>query len=406
MTVPAPTDAGDRDLETPVAQRNLYDFDLAGLEAELTGLGWKAFRARQLFKWLYHEGVTDFAAMTNLSVAHRDYLAEHYCVALPEAATRQLSADGTRKWRMRLPSGELVETVLIPEGDRRTLCVSSQVGCVLNCSFCATGKQGFNGNLDTSQIVGQVLIANAELAAAGDTRRVTNVVLMGMGEPLLNFDAVIRAVNVMTEDLALGLAKRRVTISTAGVVPAIYKMAQCTEVALAISLHAPTDELRSQLVPLNKKYNIESLIDACRNYVDVLGERRSITIEYTLMRGVNDAPEHAHALAKVLRDLRCKINLIPFNPFPGSGYERPSGNSVRRFQGILQAASYTTVCRATRGDDIDAACGQLVGQVVDRTRRQQRYKERLDQQGQNGHSGVGLGTDATQQIPVKEVADR
>jgi len=361
----------------PNQQKNLFDFDLAGLTAELVGLGWKPFRARQLFKWLYHEGVTDFSAMTNLAVAHRQYLAEHYRLTLPLVATRQLSSDGTRKWRMQLPSGELVETVLIPEGDRRTLCVSSQVGCVLNCSFCATGKQGFNGNLSTSQIVGQVLVANAEMAAAGDARRVTNVVLMGMGEPLLNFDAVIRAVNVMTEDLALGLAKRRVTISTAGVVPAIYKMAECTEVALAISLHAPRNALRSQLVPLNKKYNIEALIAACRNYVDVLGERRSITIEYTLLRGVNDSTDDAEALAQVLRGLRCKVNLIPFNPFPGSPYERPSGNSVRRFQNRMQAAGYTTVCRATRGDDIDAACGQLVGQVADRTRRQQRYIQQL-----------------------------
>ena len=339
------------ELATPVAQdsslqKNLFDFDLAGLEAEFVGLGWKPFRARQVFKWLYHEGVTDFAAMTNLSVAHREHLAANYGLALPQVATRQLSADGTRKWRVQLPSGELVETVLIPEGERRTLCVSSQVGCVLNCSFCATGKQGFNGNLTTSQIVGQVLLANAEMAAAGDTRRVTNVVLMGMGEPLLNFDAVIRAVNVMTEDLALGLAKRRVTISTAGVVPAIYAMAECTEVALAISLHAPFDDLRCELVPLNKKYNIAALIAACKHYVDVLGERRSITIEYTLLRGVNDGAEHAQALAEVLQGLRCKVNLIPFNPHPGSGYERPSGNSVRRFQGCLL---YTSPSPRDRG---------------------------------------------------------
>ncbi|MEM7217971.1 MAG: 23S rRNA (adenine(2503)-C(2))-methyltransferase RlmN [Pseudomonadota bacterium] len=355
---------------------NFYACDRASLEAAFVAAGFDAYRARQVMKWVYHHDLTDFAAMTNLSKAQRAWLATTYDFRLPEVAACQTSTDGTIKWGMRLPSGELVETVMIPEGKRRTLCVSSQVGCMLDCTFCATGKQGFNGNLDAGQIFSQTILANRELKARGDSG-VTNVVLMGMGEPLLNFDAVITATSLMCDDLALGLAKRRVTISTAGVVPQIHRLADTTDVALAISLHAPTNAQRDSLVPLNKKYPIEDLMAACQRYVDVLGERRSITVEYTLIRGVNDALLDAKRLAKLLRPLRCKINLIPFNPFPGSGFERPSATAVRDFQTYLLNHGHSAMLRTTRGDDIDAACGQLVGRVEDRTRRQERYRARL-----------------------------
>ena len=280
------------------------------------------------------------------------------------------------KWLLRVGNGDLIEMVLIPEKGRNTLCVSSQIGCVLDCSFCSTGKQGFNGNLTSADIVGQVVLANQMLATREES--VTNVVLMGMGEPLLNFDAVIAATNVMKDDHAFGLSKRRVTISTAGVVPAIDKLREITDVALAISLHAPNDELRNELVPINRKYPIEDLMRACKAYVDALGPARKLVIEYTLMRGVNDQPEHAKALAVLLRPLRCKVNLIPFNPFPGSGYERPHRKDIEHFQTVMIRSGFTAMLRTTRGEDIDAACGQLVGQVQDRTRRQSRYKARLE----------------------------
>ena len=280
------------------------------------------------------------------------------------------------KWLLRVGNGDLVEMVLIPEKGRNTLCVSSQIGCVLDCSFCSTGKQGFNGNLASADIVGQVVLANQMLATREES--VTNVVLMGMGEPLLNFDAVIAATNVMKDDHAFGLSKRRVTISTAGVVPAIDKLREITDVALAISSHAPNDELRNELVPINRKYPIEDLMRACKAYVDALGPARKLVIEYTLMRGVNDQPEHAKALAVLLRPLRCKVNLKPFNPFPGSGYERPHRKDIEHFQTVMIRSGFTAMLRTTRGEDIDAACGQFVGQVQDHTRRQSRYKARLE----------------------------
>lgn len=378
--------------------QNLLDFDRAALEAEFVAAGHQAFRARQILKWIYHQGCTDFDLMLNLSKVQRAWLKENYVIELPEIAVSRLSKDGTRKWSIKLASGELVETVMIPEGSRRTLCVSSQVGCMLDCSFCATGKQGFNGNLATGQIVGQIMLANAEMAEAGDDRSVTNVVLMGMGEPLLNYEAVLRATRLMTDDLAFGLAKRRVTVSTAGVVPGIRKLTADSDIALAISLHAPTDELRNELVPVNRKYPIAELIDACRDYLEVLGERRSITVEYTLMKGVNDSVAQARQLAKLMRSLRCKINLIPFNPFPGSGYERPSDRAVRDFQTVLINAGHSAMLRTTRGDDIEAACGQLVGQVADRTRRQARYRSRPVPVGQP----VALA--ATEQIVATDKA--
>ncbi len=329
-------------------------------------------------KWAYHRQELEFAAMTDVSKAHRAWLMDHASLRLPEVVTRQVSRDGTTKWVVRVANGNCVETVLIPDRGRNTLCVSSQVGCTLDCSFCATGKQGFNGNLSTADIIGQVWLAERELREKGEN--VSNVVLMGMGEPLLNLQAVLAATDLMTDDLAFGLSKRRVTVSTAGVVPGIYELAKHTDVSLAISLHAPNDALRDQLVPINKKYPIAELMEACRHYLSGLGNRRTLTIEYTLMRGVNDSLGHAKELAKLLEVLRCKINLIPFNPFPASGYERPHGREIRDFQTYLINAGYTTMLRTTRGEDIGAACGQLVGRVEDRTKRQERYLARVKAQ--------------------------
>jgi 23S rRNA (adenine2503-C2)-methyltransferase len=357
---------------------NLFSLSRPQMEQFFVEQGEKAFRARQVMKWAYHQGVLDFDDMTDLSKRQRTWLAEVACFELPEVVTRRESRDGTVKWVVRVANGNCVETVLIPDKGRNTLCVSSQVGCMLDCSFCSTGKQGFNGNLTTAEIIGQVWLADRELRQRGDT--VSNVVLMGMGEPLLNFDNAVAATELMMDDLAFGISKRRVTVSTAGVVPAIYRLAEVTDVSLAISLHAPTDALRDELVPLNRKYPIAALLDACRHYVEGLGERRSLTMEYTLLKGVNDSLDHARALARLLRDVRCKINLIPFNPFPASGYERPDDATVRRFQTLLMNAGYATMLRTTRGDDIDAACGQLVGRVQDRTRRHQRYIARQKSQ--------------------------
>lgn len=329
-------------------------------------------------KWAYHRQELEFAAMTDVSKAHRAWLMDHASLRLPEVVTRQVSRDGTTKWVVRVANGNCVETVLIPDRGRNTLCVSSQVGCTLDCSFCATGKQGFNGNLSTADIIGQVWLVERELREKGEN--VSNVVLMGMGEPLLNLQAVLAATDLMTDDLAFGLSKRRVTVSTAGVVPGIYELAKHTDVSLAISLHAPNDALRDQLVPINKKYPIAELMEACRHYLSGLGDKRTLTIEYTLMRGVNDSLGHAKELAKLLEMLRCKINLIPFNPFPASGYERPHGREIRDFQTYLINAGYTTMLRTTRGEDIGAACGQLVGRVEDRTKRQERYLARVKAQ--------------------------
>ena len=362
-------------MEVDADRVNLFGLDRAGLEAFFLGQGEKPFRARQVLKWVYHAGVIDFDEMTDLSRGQRDRLKAMAVLSLPEVVERHESRDGTIKWAMRVSNGNCVETVLIPERGRNTLCVSSQVGCMLDCSFCSTGKQGFNGNLSAADIIGQLWLANRELAARGQA--VTNVVLMGMGEPLLNFDNVLIATNLMMEDLAFGLSKRRVTVSTAGVVPGIRRLAEHTDVALAISLHAPNDALRDVLVPINRKYPIAMLLEACRDYLAGLGPHRSVTIEYTLLKGVNDTLDHARELAALLRDLRCKINLIPFNPFPASGYERPDMDGVRAFQTLLLNAGYATMLRTTRGDDIQAACGQLVGQVEDRTRRQARYIARV-----------------------------
>ncbi len=354
---------------------NIYGLDRTGLEQLFVELGQKPFRGRQLMKWVYHQGLTDFAAMTDLPRSVREWLQDNACFELPEVTAFRVSKDGTCKWVLDVGDNNLVETVLIPEKGRNTLCVSSQVGCMLDCSFCSTGKQGFNGNLPAAYIVAQMVLANQMLAERNE--RVTNVVLMGMGEPLLNFEAAMTATNVMMDDLAFGLSKRRVTISTAGVVPAIEKLAEVTDVSLAISLHAPTDDLRNELVPINRKYPLAQLLKACRRYADHLGGHRKLVIEYTLMKGVNDSKQHAKDLAELLRDIPCKINLIPFNPFPASGYEQPDSAAVYQFQTHLMKRGYTTMLRTTRGDDINAACGQLVGQVKDRTKRQTRYLARV-----------------------------
>ena len=354
---------------------NLFDYDRTGLEAFFQDAGHKPFRARQVMKWVYHRGLLDPYGMTDLSRNLRGWIGETAGFEPPEVSARRQSLDGTVKWVVGVANGNCVESVLIPDRGRNTLCVSSQVGCALDCSFCATGKQGFSGNLTTADIVGQVWLANEELRQRGEA--VSNVVFMGMGEPLLNVDAVLRASSLMMDDLAFGISKRRVTISTAGVVPAIHALAERSDVSLAVSLHAPNDELRNTLVPLNRKYPIAELLAACNRYVQGLGERRVLTMEYTLLKGVNDGIEHARELAELLRPVRCKINLIPFNPFPASGYERPDNETVRTFQKTLMDAGLAAMLRATRGDDIDAACGQLTGRVADRTRRQARYLARV-----------------------------
>lgn len=342
----------------------------------LAELGEKPFHATQIMKWLHHRQVMDFAEMTDISKKLRAYLIETGELVEPEVHKEFVSTDGTRKWLLKAASGSLVEMVFIPEDNRGTLCVSSQVGCALDCSFCSTGKQGFNSDLTTAEIIGQLRIATRRLAEVYPDRRrtVTNVVMMGMGEPLLNVDNVLPAVDLMMHDLGYGISKRKVTVSTSGVIPGIEKLCETTDVSLAISLHAPNNELRNELVPINRKYPIEDLLAICKTYAQNLGEKRTITVEYTLMDEVNDRFEHAEQLSRLLQDFPCKINLIPFNPFPGTDYKRPSMTAVRKFQDKLVRDGYSVTVRTTRGDDIAAACGQLVGQVADKTRRQEKYR--------------------------------
>ncbi|UJJ32540.1 23S rRNA (adenine(2503)-C(2))-methyltransferase RlmN [Halopseudomonas maritima] len=357
------------------SKTNLLGLTQQKLEAFFEGLGEKRFRAGQVMKWMHHYGVDNFDDMTNIGKALREKLKANAEIRGPEVVSEDISRDGTRKWVVRVASGSCVETVYIPQNGRGTLCVSSQAGCALDCSFCSTGKQGFNSDLTVAEIIGQVWIASKSFGSVPATadRAVTNVVMMGMGEPLLNYDNVVDAMTLMMDDLGYGISKRKVTLSTSGVVPMINKLAEDMDVALALSLHAPNNALRNELVPLNKKYPLEVLLPACKSYIAGLGEKRSLTIEYTLLKGVNDQPEHAAEMIELLRDIPCKINLIPFNPFPYSGYERPSNNAIRRFQDMLHNAGYNVTVRTTRGEDIDAACGQLVGQVMDRTRRSERY---------------------------------
>jgi len=360
------------------AKVNLFDLDRAGLETFFMAMGEKRFRGEQIMKWLYHQQVQSFEAMTDVGKALRSKLDACAELVLPTVMHEQQSVDGTTKWVLALPGGNAIETVYIPEPNRGTLCVSSQVGCSLNCTFCSTAKQGFNRNLTAAEIIGQVWIAKKRLDEKhGGDRRITNVVMMGMGEPLLNFENVVRAMELMRDDFGFGLANRRVTLSTAGLVPKIDELSVRSDVSLAVSLHAPHDALRDELVPLNKKYPIAELLAACSRYV-AKRPRAAVTFEYTLMKGVNDKPEHARALVKLLRRMPSKLNLIPFNPFPGTEYERSEPQVIETFKKIVMEAGLIATVRRTRGDDIDAACGQLVGQVLDRTRRSREHRERIE----------------------------
>ena len=356
---------------------NLLDLDREGLVQFFAERGEKSFRASQVMKWIYGQGVSDFDAMTNISKDLRHSLQDCASIDLPEVVTDSLSDDGSRKWLLRLEDGNCIEAVYIPEADRGTLCVSSQVGCVLNCSFCSTAQQGFNRNLSSGEIIAQLWIAAQALGQTLDgPRRISNVVMMGMGEPLLNYDNVVRAMGIMLDDFGYGLSKRRVTLSTAGVVPAIGSLLQDCDVSLAVSLHAPDDELRNELVPLNRKYPIRELLQACKEYV---GEgRRRVTFEYVMLDGVNDSDRHARQLAGILEGVPAKINLIPFNPFPETRYKRSPDTRIDRFFEILNRAGIVTITRRTRGDDIDAACGQLAGQFMDRTRRRVRNQLKVE----------------------------
>ena len=353
---PAPAETGDT--------LNLLGLDRKAMAAFCVEHGEKSFRASQLLQWIHQRGVGDFGEMTNLSKVLRARLEESCEIRPPEIVHEQISSDGTCKWVLQTDAQNRVETVFIPEEGRGTLCVSSQVGCALECSFCSTARQGFNRNLSTAEIIGQLWVAQRELGIGA----VTNVVLMGMGEPLLNFNNVVAAIDLMLDDHAYGLSKRRVTLSTSGIVPALDKLAEVSEVSLAVSLHAPTDKLRDELVPINRKYPIRELMDACKRYVG-RDHRRKVTIEYVMLDGINDTPAHARQLIRVLSHVPSKVNLIPFNPFPGTDYKCSSRETIQRFSEILQAGGLITTTRKTRGNDIDAACGQLVGKVKDRTRR-------------------------------------
>lgn len=368
--------------EASTEKTNLLGLSREKMEAFFVSIGEKPFRAKQMLKWIHHHGVDDFDVMTNISKALRERLKECAEIRPPEVVSEKTSKDGTRKWAVRISGGSLVETVLIPDGDRGTLCVSSQVGCSLDCSFCSTGKQGFQRDLTAAEIVGQIWLAIKSYDAfpSNNKKIVTNVVMMGMGEPLLNFDNVVDAMSLMLDDFGYGISKRRVTLSTSGVVPALDKLGDVSEVSLAISLHAPNDALRNELVPINKRYPIAQLLAACQRYWDKQSDtHRVTTVEYTLIAGVNDSPEQARELAVLLKDFPCKINLIPFNPFSLSDYRRPSKNAVNRFWQILSDSKFVTTIRTTRGDDIDAACGQLVGQVADRTKRSERHRANYTQ---------------------------
>ncbi|MBC60657.1 MAG: 23S rRNA (adenine(2503)-C(2))-methyltransferase RlmN [Gammaproteobacteria bacterium] len=372
---------------------NLAGMGKEGLCALFAEYGEKPFRAEQVMKWIHQRGVLDIDSMTDISKNLREHLKKTTEIRLPLIDESYVSDDGSRKWIIDIDSGSKVEMVYIPEAGRGTLCVSSQAGCTLDCSFCATGKQGFDRNLSSAEIIGQLWLANEQLGTfKGISQRVTNVVMMGMGEPLLNFDNVMEAISLMMDDCAYGLSKRKVTISTAGVVPAIDRMKDYTDASLAISLHAPNDELRSQLMPINKKYPINELFRAVRAYFASLPDRRVPVIEYVLIAGINDHRQHARDLAELLKSLPCKINLIPFNPFDMSSYRRPSSSSVSNFRQILKQAGYTVTVRTTRGDDIRAACGQLTGDVADQTRRGAREKKRAANEVEKNFGSVDILT--------------
>lgn len=362
---------------------NLLDFNRTQLKAWVNQSGERDFRADQLFKWIHQDGMTDFDLMTNLSKSFRERLKQIATVKPLNVVLDHLSQDGTRKWLLELPDQNRIETVYIPEKNRGTLCVSSQVGCGLNCQFCATATQGFNRNLSTAEIICQIWHAVHSLKAEPIPRKVTNVVFMGMGEPLLNFDHVLSAMDIMMDDFGYGLSKYRVTLSTSGLIPQMEHLSKVSDCALAVSLHAPNNALRNELVPLNKKYPIESLMAVCKNYFPK-NSKRKITFEYVMLDGVNDKPEHAKQLAQLLRDIPSKINLIPFNPFPLARYKRSSDVAIEQFRHILVKAGYITITRKTRGDDIAAACGQLVGDFNDRTSRSARYLKQAEQRIEQG----------------------
>jgi 23S rRNA (adenine2503-C2)-methyltransferase len=352
-----------------MTKQNLLDFDAHGLTSYFTELGEKPFRARQLMRWMYKEGEADFAAMTDIAASLRNKLAQHACIEVSGVMREELSDDGTRKWLLNVGTGNAVETVFIPEETRGTLCISSQAGCALNCSFCSTGKQGFNRNLSVAEIIGQLWWANRQLGKnAEGLWPISNVVMMGMGEPLLNFDNTVSALRLMLDDHGYGLSRRRVTVSTSGIVPAMDRLRDECPVALAVSLHAPNDTLRDEIVPINQKYPLKELLAACQRYLEK-APRDFITFEYVMLDGVNDSVQQAHELVRLVRDVPCKFNLIPFNPFPQSNYKRSKPDAIQRFREVLMRADRVTTIRKTRGDDIAAACGQLAGQVQDRTKR-------------------------------------
>lgn len=354
---------------------NLLNFERKALQTYFSQLGETSFRADQVMKWIHYYGITDFAQMTNLSKSLRQRLQNETTIEVPEIALEQLSKDGTCKWLLRLKDGNCIETVFIPEEGRGTLCVSSQVGCALNCTFCSTAQQGFNRNLTTAEIIGQVWVAVRRLSKQNGIhdRHITNVVMMGMGEPLLNFDNVVSAMNIMMDDFAYSLSKYRVTLSTSGVVPAMEKLSKVSDVALAVSLHAPNDALRDELVPLNKKYPLKELLAACKAYYGN-DKKRKITMEYVMLAGINDSRAHADQLINILHGVPAKVNLIPFNPFPNTKYACSDQSTIDKFREKLMRAGLITITRKTRGQDIDAACGQLAGKVRDRTKRSARAK--------------------------------
>ena len=361
---------------TTFKKTNILGKTLPEMEELLFNLGQKPYRAKQILKWIHQRGISNFYDMTDLSKELRSVMKDNFVIEAPNISYEELSEDGTKKWILDVGNQDSIEMVLIPEGKRVTLCVSSQVGCAINCSFCATGKQGFSRNLDVSEIIGQIwLAANSYgVPRTGNDKNITNVVMMGMGEPLHNFDPVVSAMNIMLDENAYGLSKRKVTLSTSGLVPEINKLSKVSDVSLTISLHAPNDELRNTLVPVNKKYPIQLLLDAVKDYVEGCDDRRITTIEYILIDKVNDTLELAKELADLLTQIKCKINLIPFNEFDESDYLQPSGNRIRKFKDYLVKRGYVTTIRSTRGDDIMAACGQLVGQVNDKTRRKERIQ--------------------------------
>jgi 23S rRNA (adenine2503-C2)-methyltransferase len=352
---------------------NLLGFDRTRLQGLCSDLGEKPFHARQLLRWIHHVGVDDFGAMTDMSKGMRAALAGKAVVAAPRVLRDTTAPDGTRKWLLDVGTGNAIETVFIPEPARGTLCVSSQAGCALECSFCATGAQGFNRNLAVDEIIGQLWLANRLLSRSGGARPITNVVMMGMGEPLANFDNVVTALRLMLDDFAYGLSRRKVTLSTSGLVPAIDRLREECPVALAVSLHAPDDGLRNELVPINRKYPIRELLAACVRYLE-RAPRDFVTFEYVMLAQVNDSVAQARALVKRLRDVPCKVNLIPFNPFPGTHYARSGPDAIARFRDVLMEAGLVATVRRTRGDDIEAACGQLAGEVRDRTKRGERRR--------------------------------